>query len=149
MPDINSPKLLLMNNKFPRVLALIVVVLFAAQSCRGRAAHPVKVVHSEDKQVTCKAIQREAKQITREVRAMMPIIKKKDTHRGYLMMAGALLIVPWFFLDLTDPEKIEANALRRRYNHLADLAGKRKCGFKIPRLKKFDFDHLGYERGGR
>ena len=135
-----------MNNKFPRVLVLIIVVLFVAQSCRGRAAHPVKVVQSGDMQVTCKAIQREAKPIPRNIKEMIPGIKSKDSNRVLLMMAGAVLIVPWFFLDLTDSEKIEANALRERYNHLADLASKRKCRFKIPKLKKLFFHAKGHKK---
>ncbi len=139
----------MMTRKLPPALVLIVVVLFVFQGCRGRAAHPVKVKLPGYAEVTCASLKGEAKQLREKIKAMMPIIKKKDSNRILLMATGALLIIPWFFLDLTDPEKIETNALRERYNNLSDLARKRKCRFKIPRLKKFDFDHIGYKKGGR
>ena len=65
------------------------------------------------------------------------------------MLPGGLLILPWFFLDLTDADKIETNAKRARYNYLADIAKKRNCGFKVPKLKKFYFDEKGYKKRSR
>ena len=65
------------------------------------------------------------------------------------MLSGGLLIVPWFFLDLTDADQIEANAQRARYNYLVDVAGKRNCRFKVSKLKKFYFDEKGYKKRNR
>ena len=76
----------------------------------------------------------------------MPAVKKADKKRTLLMLSGGLLIVPWFFLDLTDADQIEANAKRARYNYLADRGVKRNCRLKIPRMKKFYFDEKGYKR---
>ena len=139
-----------MVNKKPQlVLALIVMVLFSTQSCAGRAAHPVKIAQSGDVKKTCKALRKETKQIERNIRKMIPAIKKADKKRTLLMVSGGLLIVPWFFLDLSDADKIEANAQRARYNYLADLVGKRNCRFKASRLKKFYFDDRGYKKRKR
>ena len=79
----------------------------------------------------------------------MPAIKKADKKRTLLMLSGGLLIVPWFFLDLTDADKIEANAQRARYNYLVDRGIKRNCRFKVPKLKKFYFDDKGYKKRNR
>ena len=65
------------------------------------------------------------------------------------MLSGGLLIVPWFFLDLTDADKIEANAQRARYNYLVDRGVKRNCRLKIPHIKKFYFDDKGYKKRNR
>ena len=62
------------------------------------------------------------------------------------MLSGGLLIIPWFFLDLSDAAQIEANAQRARYNYLADIAAKQNCRFKAPKLKKFYFDDKGYKK---
>ena len=35
-----------------------------------------------------------------------------------LAAAGVFLIVPFFFMDATNPEQIEVEALESRYNHL-------------------------------
>ena len=139
----------MVNRKFQPALLLIVMVLFLTQSCAGRAAQPVKVAQSGDNKKTCKSIRNETNQIRRNVRKMMPAIKKADKKRTLLMLSGGLLIIPWFFLDLTDADKIEANAQRARYNYLVDRGVKRNCRLKIPHLKKFYFDDKGYKKRNR
>ena len=126
--------------KFQPVLVLIVVVLFFVQSCAGRAAHPIKVVQSGDTKKACKSLRKETKKIRQNIKKMIPAVKKADKKRTLLMLSGGLLIVPWFFLDLTDADKIEANAQRARYNYLVDRGVKRNCRLKIPQIKKFYFD---------
>ena len=135
----------MVNRKFQPVFILIVMILFLTQGCAGRAAHPVQVAQSGDNKKTCKSLRKETSQIRRNVKKMMPAIKKADKKRTLLMLSGGLLIVPWFFLDLTDADKIEANAQRARYNYLVDRGVKRNCRLKIPHMKKFYFDHKGYK----
>ena len=135
--------------KFQPVLVLIVVVLFFVQGWAGRAAHPVQVTQSGDNKKTCKSLHKETKQIRRDIKKMIPAVKKADKKRTLLMMSGGLLIVPWFFLDLSDADKIEANAQRARYNYLVDRGVKRNCRLKIPQMKKFYFDDKGYKKRNR
>ena len=139
----------MVNRKFQPVPVLIVMILFFTQSCAGRAAHPVQVAQSGDVKKACKSLRKETSQIRRNVQRMMPAIKKADKKRTLLMLSGGLLIVPWFFLDLTDADKIEANAQRARYNYLVDRGVKRNCRFKIPHMKKFYFDDKGYKKRNR
>ena len=135
--------------KFQPVLVLIVVVLFFVQGCAGRASHPVKVAQSGDVEKTCKSLRKETKQIRQNIKKMIPAVKKADKKRTLLMLSGGLLIVPWFFLDLSDADKIEANAQRARYNYLVDRGVKRYCRLKIPQMKKFYFDDKGYKKRNR
>ena len=136
----------MVNRKFQPALLLIVMILFLTQSCAGRAAHPVQVAQSGDNKKTCKSLRKETNQIRRNVQRMMPAIKKADKKRTLLMLSGGLLIIPWFFLDLTDADKIETNAQRARHNYLVDRGVKRNCRLKIPHIKKFYFDEKGYKR---
>ena len=139
----------MVNRKFQPALLLIVMVLFLTQSCAGRAAHPVQVAQSGDNKKTCKSLRKETKQIRQKIRRMMPAVKKADKKRTLLMLSGGLLIVPWFFLDLSDADKIETNAQRARHNYLVDVAKKRNCRFKVSKLKKFYFDDKGYKKRNR
>ncbi len=144
----NSPEArITMNKKLKPVLVLLVGVLFIAQGCMGgRSAQPIAVAQSGDAKKTCKALRKETKQILRKIHKMVPYIKKKDLKRTLLIMPGAFLIIPLFFVDLSDAEKVEANALRERYNHLSTLVGRHDCRFKAPKLKKFYFQHEGYKK---
>ena len=136
----------MVHRKFQPVFVLIVIVLFFVQGCAGRAAHPVQVAQSGDNKKTCKSLRKEIKKIRQKLKKMMPAIKKADKKRTLLMLSGGLLVVPWFFLDLSDADKIEANAQRARYNYLVDRGVKRNCRLKIPHMKKFYFDDKGYKK---
>ena len=135
--------------KFQPVFALIVVVLFFVQGCAGRAANPIQVAQSGDVKKACKLLREETKQIRQNIKKMIPAVKKADKKRTLLMLSGGLLIVPWFFLDLSDADKIETNAKRARHNYLVDVAKKRNCRFKVSKLKKFYFDDKGYKKRNR
>ena len=134
------------KKKFRPVLLVIFVALFFIQSCAGRAAHPVKVTQSGDVKKNCKTLRKEMKKYRRSIQKRIPLIKAADKKRTLLMLSGGLLIVPWFFLDLSDADKIEANAVRARHNYLADRAKKRKCRFKVSHLKAFYFHDKGYKK---
>ena len=139
----------MVNRKLQPVLAFIVVVIFFVQGCAGRAARPIKVTQPDDIKKTCNEIRYETKKHRRKIKKMIPAIKSADKKRTLLMLSGGLLIVPWFFLDLTDADKIETNAQRARYNYLVDRGVKRNCRLKIPHIKKFYFDDKGYKKRNR
>ena len=134
--------------KFQPVFVLI-VVLFFVQGCAGRAAHPVQVAQSGDTKKACKSLRKETKQIRQTIKKMIPAVKKADKKRTLLMLSGGLFILPWFFLDLSDADKIETNAKRARHNYLVDRGVKRNCRLRIPHIKKFYFDDKGYKRRNR
>jgi hypothetical protein len=135
----------MVSRKFQLVLPTIVVVLFFVQSCAGRAAHPVKVAQSGDVKKTCTELRHEIRKYRKNLKKMISNIKSADKKRTLLMISGGLLIVPWFFLDLTDADKIEANAQRGRHNYLLDVAKKNSCRIKISHLKSFYFHEKGYK----
>ena len=139
----------MVHRKFQPVFVLIVIVLFFVQGCAGRAAHPVQVAQSGDNKKTCESLRKETKKIRQKVKRMIPAVKKADKKRTLLMISGGLLIVPWFFLDLSDADKIETNAKRARHNYLIDIAKKSNCQFKVSKLKKFYFDDKGYKKRNR
>ena len=135
--------------KVQPVFVLVVVVLFFVQGCAGRAAHPVKVAQSGDVKKTCTEIRHETRKYRKNLKKMIPAIKAADKKRALLIASGALLIVPWFFLDLTDADKVEANAQRARHNYLLDVAKKHSCRLKLPHLKSFYFHDKGYKMRNR
>ena len=135
--------------KFQPVFALIVVVLFFVQGCAGRAANPIQVAQSGDVEKACKSLRKETKQIRQKIKKMIPAVKKADKKRTLLMVSGGILIIPWFFLDLSDADKIETNAKRARHNYLVDRGVKRNCRLRIPHVKKFYFDDKGFKRRNR
>jgi len=104
---------------------LIVLILTA---CAGRPANPVMVDQVGDNKKTCATLETEMKGVQTEIQRLLPESDKSGKNIG-LGVAGAFLLVPLFFMDLTESEKIEINAYRQRYNRLNILATEKKCAF--------------------
>lgn len=108
---------------------LSVLAIFALLAgCAGRPANPVMVDQVGDTKKSCAAIQAEMRGIEGEIQRLVPQTDKTGKNVG-LGIAGAIFIVPLFFMDLTESEKIEVNAYRQRYNRLNVLAVEKKCPF--------------------
>jgi len=66
--------------------------------------------------------------IQSEIQRLIPETDKTGKNVG-LGVAGAFLIVPLFFMDFTESEKIEVNAYKQRYNRLQVVAVEKNCQF--------------------
>ena len=78
----------MVNRKLQPVLAFIVVIIFLAQGCAGRAARPIKVAQPGDVKKTCSEIRHETKKNRRNIKKMIPAIKSADKKRTLLMISG-------------------------------------------------------------
>lgn len=127
-----------MNKKLRSAVALVLVSLFLLTGCAGRAANPIMVHQFGDDKKSCRAIELELSQIQQEIARLLPDTEKTGTNVA-LGVTGVFLLIPLFFMDFTESEKIEVNAFRQRYNHLVIVATDKNCGFeapKMPELKK-------------
>ena len=115
-----------------------IILCFMVAGCAGRAAAPVMVHQYGDERRSCNGLEKDIAFTESEITRLIPETEKTGTNVA-LGVAGFFLIVPWFFMDMSESEKIEVNALRQRYNHLVILADEKKCGFEkeeIPDFKK-------------
>lgn len=121
--------------KLLKVTGILILSSILA-SCGGRAPNPVMIHQYGDEQKSCKALEHEIRFIEQEIRRMIPQTKKTAKNVG-LGVAGYFLLVPLFFMDFSDAEKIEIDALRQRYNHLVILAEDKGCGLKREQIPEF------------
>jgi len=106
----------MINKSLKSWVAVTVCFAFVVAGCGGRAANPVMVSQYGDHKKSCEAIQVEMSQNQQEISRMLPDTEKTGTN-VFLGVAGLFLLVPWFFMDFSESEKIEVNAYRQRYNH--------------------------------
>ncbi len=111
-----------------KIIASSLVSILVLSACAGRPANPVMVDQVGDNRKTCPALEAEMKGVQAEIQRLLPESDKSGKNIG-LGVAGAFLLVPLFFMDLTESEKIEINAYRQRYNRLNILATEKKCAF--------------------
>ncbi len=122
-----------MNLKTSIALLLTVMLVIG---CAGRAANPVMVQQYGDDKKTCQALEREMVFIQGEIQRLMPQTEKTGKNVA-LGVTGFFLLVPLFFMDLSQAEQVEIDAFRRRYNHLLIIAGDKQCGIEGKPIPEF------------
>ena len=122
-------------NALKQTTALFTVICMLA-ACGGRAANPVMTNQYGDDRKSCKALEMEMNNTQGEIQRLIPDTEKTGKNVA-LGVAGAFLLVPWFFMDLSQSEQIEVNALRQRYNTLAIIATDKNCGFDTKPIPEF------------
>jgi hypothetical protein len=118
-------------------LVFYLVVLLLISGCGGRAANPVMVAQYGDNKRSCEALQVGMSQTQQEISRLVPETEKAGMNTA-LGVTGVFLIVPLFFMDFTESERIELNAYRQRYNHLAMIAMDKDCGYDTTPIQNFE-----------
>lgn len=113
--------------QFKKIILSVCCISLVVSGCGGRTAYPVNTYQPGDESKSCKNLTDEMSEIEGEINKRRP----NENHTGkniFLGAAGAFLIVPWFFMDFSETEKIENNAYRARYNYLVRIHNDKKCG---------------------
>ena len=108
-------------NRVSTILCLALLV-----GCAGRDPNPVASYRVGDETLTCSGIKSEMAYIDTQVAKLIP--KSKKTGKNVALgVAGWFLLVPWFFMDFSEAEKIEIRAYQERYLALEQLWDKKSC----------------------
>ncbi|MEQ8319314.1 MAG: hypothetical protein RH946_03550 [Rhodospirillales bacterium] len=119
-----------------RTSILLVLCLILISACAGRTANPVSEYQYGDEKKSCERLRAEIADINAEIAALLPETDKTGENVA-LGVAGAFLLVPWFFMDFSEAEQIEVNALRRRHNNLVAISAEKDCGFSYETIPPF------------
>lgn len=119
----------LYTSKMKKIVPLLVLILFL-NACAGRDAPPVMVMQRGDETKSCKSLAYELKTLQSDIDDLLPKTNK-DVQNVALGAAGYFLLVPWFFIDFKNAEKIEYEAYRQRYDHLTSIAISKNCEIDI------------------
>lgn len=124
------------RNKTITLGLCILLVSATLSGCAGREAHPVSIRQYGDENRSCAALESELRFIESEISRLVPKTDKTGKNVA-LGVAGWFLLVPWFFMDLSQAEQIEVDALRQRYNFLVGLTVERQCDKQRERIPDF------------
>ncbi len=106
-------------------LSLRVLVVWA-----GKTAQPIRVSELTDSSLTCPQLLAQIYNLERGGAELAGQTDKQGKNAA-LAVAGSLIIVPYFFMDLKQGEAVELNAVRARHMHLSKLYQTNKCGDKV------------------
>jgi hypothetical protein len=119
--------------KKPLIGLFASVLLLSA--CAGKTPNPVPQHQPGDEMLSCSQIKQEL--MDNQTKIMNLIPKENKTGKNVALgAAGAFLLVPLFFMDFSDAERIEVQAYQLRDNWLRTLSNKKKCG-NLPAAIKF------------
>jgi hypothetical protein len=100
------------------------VIFFAG--CAGRNPNPVPLYIPGDENRSCESLKSEVVQLQKDMAALLPKTDKFGTNALWAT-AGVFLIVPFFFMDMKDAEKVEFEAMRQRHNRLLTYLETKSC----------------------
>ena len=119
---------------------LLIMAVFLA-GCAGREANPIPAYLPGDNERSCEVLEAETAQLQSDMQRLLPKTNKGVTNTLWAT-AGVFLIVPFFFMDLKDAEKIEFDAMRTRHNRLLLICADKGCDMtgvraeRIPSIKE-------------
>ena len=114
-----------MNQLAKKTVSIIITVAFIT-GCAGRTPNPVAVNQYGERDRSFTLLKANWLLIDAEVSRLLPA-SDKTAKNVALGIAGWFLLVPWFFMDFSQAEQTEINALRQRHNHLVILVGEKDC----------------------
>lgn len=118
------------------IICVVLSVALLLAGCGGRAANPVMINQYGDQTKSCAALELEMNQMQENIQRLMPKTDKTGKNVA-LGVTGFFLIVPLFFMDLSQAEQIEVDAFRQRYNTLAVIATDKGCA-KVELIPSFE-----------
>ncbi len=113
---------------------MLAVVLVCA-GCGGRQPNPVQQYQFGDNQKSCEHLQCEISDLQGQMTCKIGDCDNTTGKNVALGVTGAILFFPaLFFMDLSDADQIELEAMRNRYNALVRICQDKNCGFDYEQI---------------
>lgn len=112
-----------------KLVCVLLICSILLASCAGQEANPVAIYIPGDENKSCNALRAEIANIDKQITRKQAQKKKQEGENIVWFLGGFLLIVPWFFMDLKDAEKVEIAALQQRKDALLVIAAEKNCEF--------------------
>jgi chromosome segregation ATPase len=109
-----------------KVIRVMVACSVLLAGCAGRTANPIAPYLPGDENRSCEGLKVEISQLQADMQQILPKTDKGLTNALWAA-GGVFVIVPFFFMDLKDAEKVEFEAMRTRHNHLLVYAVEKDC----------------------
>jgi hypothetical protein len=113
------------------IAALLIVSVFT-YGCANTTANPVQVAQLGDDGKSCEGITNEMQEMVQAQAVAEADRNKQIAANVALGVAGAFLLVPWFFMDTGNAATVEERAARARYQRLNQMQIDRKCPASTP-----------------
>ncbi|MDC7692645.1 hypothetical protein [Vogesella indigofera] len=108
-------------------IAISLVIAALLNGCANTTANPVQLAQVGDETKSCRAIINEMQEMKDSALTAEGDRNKQVGSNVALGVAGAFLIVPWFFMDTGNAATVEQKAAQARYKRLKAMGEERNC----------------------
>lgn len=105
--------------------AIVAVTLLSA--CMQTKPNPIPLSQTGDENKSCQMILTEMQEAKKIQEASLSDRKSQIGTNIALGITGALLIIPWFFIDTSNAHTVDMNAAESRFNRLYAMAAEKQC----------------------
>lgn len=120
-----------MLKKINKSCSIILATAILLQGCAGKTPHPVHQYTAFDEQMSCDDISLEVSNNQNKIQTLLPKTEKTGKNVG-LGVASVIFFPTLFFMDFSDAEKVEIEALQRRNDRLRILSRQKACSVALP-----------------
>lgn len=116
-----------------KIISILTSVILLT-ACAGNTSNPIPQHQPGDEKLCCSELRLELMDNQTKISHLIP--KQNKTGKNVnLGIAGAFLIVPWFFMDFSDTERVEIQSNQLHDNWLRTLCAQKKCTSLPPAIK--------------
>ena len=109
-------------------ICIVLVVCIFVVGCGGRTPFPVQVAQSHDRSMSCAGLAAEMSSIQRQVHHKTGQTNQTDAANAVELTVGLFLFWPaLLFIDISNADQIELEALEARYNYLRHVYASKSC----------------------
>lgn len=95
--------------------------------CSSRQPNVMSTYIPGDSERSCSSLMYEKDKLNSEMTAKWSEKNHQNGTNVALGIAGAFLIVPWFFMDMSGAERTEWESYKKRFDYLGVLMADKKC----------------------
>lgn len=96
-------------------------------ACMQTKSNPIPLSQNGDDTKSCSAILHEMQEAKKAQESAKNERSSQIGANAALGVAGAFLLVPWFFIDTSNAHSVDMNAAEARFNRLYSIAYEKQC----------------------
>ena len=122
--------------KFSKTISSLLMTAVLTAGCAGREAKVVPAIQPGDDGLGCAQLLEAMVLNTKEIQGLAKERNNDIAGNAVATVAGAFLLIPWFFLDTKNAASQEARGLVRRNQVLAERYRLKNCSPKLEDYKE-------------
>jgi len=112
-----------------KIVVLILIASFCISCTIHRTPYTINAFQPDDRQRDCESLKNEVSYYYKKIDNKIKEVNARTGKNIAFGISGAILILPWFFMDTSKAETTELESYKMRIEHLQLVALDKECTF--------------------